>query len=215
VAPTESQASDGSAAIGTPAPSATHAASASEPPGPTDATQAGIDQEAATAVLKAASFDDPTTLDQVESVKDAPAVVSAAAALATTEPAGGPRWAVVYVLANATDSAPSLVPFLADTDITIRVMASIGAIGQGERAGFPPLIDALSHDESMSGFEPPMLAWASASLALARHTGLTLGPALDADMADREASIERWNDWWAQNASTVQFDPTTEEWAVP
>lgn len=119
------------------------------------------------------------------------------------------------MLANATDAAPDLTPFMTDADVTIRVMASIGAIGQGERLGFPVLIEALSHDELLAGFEPPTSAWAAASLALARHTGLAFGPALDADPVDREASIQRWNDWSAQNERSVQFDIATEEWATP
>jgi HEAT repeat protein len=165
-------------------------------------------------VLLAASFGDPPTLAKVEALKADPVMVSAAADALATAPAGAPRWAAVLVLANATGTATPLVPLLKDADVTIRVMAAIGAIGQGERAGFPVLIEALSHDEYMAGFEPPATAWATASLALARHTALVLGPALDADAADRDASTRRWQDWWTKNETSLHFDVATEEWSA-
>jgi hypothetical protein len=164
----------------------------------------------ATALLLAASFDAPETLDSVEANKTDPAVVAAASGLAGTAPSGAPRWAVVYVLANATGAAGSLGSFLSDADLTIKVMAAIGAVGQGDKAGFAVLVDALTADAPLAGFEPPVPAWVAASLALARHTGLTLGPAVDADTADREASVARWKEWLA--STSVQFDATTEEW---
>lgn len=182
---------------------------------PVESTPRELDADTARDVLLAASLLDPATLDEVDALKADPAVVSAAEQLAPSVSSDGPRWAVVYVLANATGTVPSLAPFLSDDDITIRLLASIGAIGQGDRTGFPVLIEALAHDEKLAGFEPPMSAWATASMALARHTGLTLGPALDADPADRRASLERWQAWWADHADSVEFDVTTEEWSSP
>jgi hypothetical protein len=180
------------------------------PTGSSSATEPTLSPDEARSLLLSASFDDPATLDRLDARKGDPAVVAAAEGLAPTAAAGGPRWAVVYVLANATGTAESLAPFIVDPDLTIKVMASIGAVGQGDKVGFAVLVDALTHDAPMAGFEPPTTAWVAASLALARHTGLALGPALDADPADRDASVVRWKEWLAKSA--VEFDPATEEW---
>ena len=164
--------------------------------------------------LSATTFADPTTIGRIELYKDSPAMVDAAAAAAKSTPTGATKWAAVYVLANADGHAADLAGFLTDTDITIRVMAAIGTIGQGESAGFPVLVEALAVDQPMAAFDPPMPAWEAAAIALARHTAQTLGPAFDADPTDRLDSQQRWRDWWTASASGLRFDETTELWSV-
>ena len=164
--------------------------------------------------LAATSFADPTTIGRIELYKESPTMVDAAAAAAKSTSTGATKWAAVYVLANADGHAADLAGFLTDTDITIRVMAAIGTIGQGDPAGFPVLVDALGVDQPMVAFDPPMPAWEAASIALARHTAQTLGPAFDADPTDRLDSQQRWRDWWTTSATGLRFDETTELWSV-
>ena len=173
-----------------------------------------ITTDQAQGALAATTFADPTTIGRIELYKESPAMVNAAAAAAKSSPTGAMKWAAVYVLANADDHAADLAGFLTDTDITIRVMAAIGTIGQGDSAGFPVLVDALAVDQPMVAFDPPMPAWEAASIALARHTAQTLGPAFDADPTDRLDSQQRWGDWWTASASGLRFDETTELWSV-
>ena len=180
----------------------------------TVATSVDISADRAQQLLAASTFDDSATLQQVDLYKDSPAMVDAAVAAAKSSPTGAAKWAAVYVLANADGHAADLAAFLTDTDATIRVMAAIGSIGQGEAAGFPVLIDALAVDQPMAAFEPPPPAWKEASIALARHTGLTLGPAFDADPIDRADAQKRWLDWWATNGHALHFDAATETWGV-
>jgi hypothetical protein len=189
-------------------------ATASTNPATTAASNADISADRAQRLLTASTFDDPTTLQQLDLYKESPAMVDAAAAAATASPSAAAKWAAVYVLANADGHGPDLAPFLTDTDATIRVMAAIGSIGEGESAGFPVLIDALSVDEPMASFEPAVPVWKEASMALAQHTGLTLGPAFDADPVDRSDAHQRWLDWWTANGTAVQFDAATESWSV-
>ena len=183
------------------------------------ATTIGSDVDITTAqaqeALAATTFADPTTIGRIELYKESPAMVDAAAAAAAELTLTGARkWAAVYVLANADGHAADLARFLTDADSTIRVMAAIGTIGQGESLGFPVLVDALAVDQPMVAFDPPMPAWEAASIALARHTAQTLGPAFDADPTDRHDSQQRWNDWWTASASGLRFDETTELWSV-
>jgi hypothetical protein len=173
-----------------------------------------ITTDQAQEALTTMAFADPSTIGRVELYKESPAMVDAAAATAKSAPTGATKWAVVYVLANADGHAADLVPFLTDADVTIRVMAAIGSIGQGEPAGFPILVEALAADQPMAAFDPPMAAWQAASIALARHTALTLGPAFDADAADRLDSQQRWHDWWTANSGGVHFDETAELWSA-
>ena len=172
-----------------------------------------ITTDQAQEALAATTFADPTTIGRIELYKESPAMVDAAAAAAKSTPTGARKWAAVYVLANADAHATDLARFLTDTDITIRVMAAIGTIGQGDSAGFPVLVDALAVDQPMVAFDPPMPAWEAASIALARHTAQTLGPAFDADPTDRLDSQRRWRDWWTAGATELHFDEATELWS--
>lgn len=180
----------------------------------TVASSVDISADQAQQLLSTSTFDDSATLQQVDLYKDSPAMVDVAAAAAKSSPSGATRWATVYVLANADGHAADLSPFLTDTDTTIRVMAAIGSIGQGDVAGFPVLIDALAIDQPMAAFEPPPPAWKEASIALARHTALTLGPAFDADPIDRSDAQQRWLDWWSTNGDSLRFDAATETWSA-
>lgn len=206
-APDATGGTDGTDVSDDSAPSATDPADTSGVP--------DVDAATATAAVESVSLADPATIGRLQLIRDAPATVEAArAVLDDAAAAPDARWAAVYVLANATGHGADLVPVLGDPDPTLRVLAAVGAVGQGEVAGFDVLVAALTDDTFARGIDPNSYVWELAAHALVRATGLTLGPAFDADMSDRRAAQARWSAWLAEHRAELTFDPATEEWST-
>jgi hypothetical protein len=174
-----------------------------------------ITVEEATVVLEAADLTDDASLREVDAIADAQATVDAAAGLIADEATGDALWSAVYVYANGGDDPSVLVPLLAHPDPTIRAMAAAGAIATGERAGFEPLVAALTDTSTMSGSEPPLPIWEFATGTLARYTGVgENGPPFDANARRRLLGQERWTAWLSENLDDLAFDPEAGGWSV-
>jgi hypothetical protein len=165
-------------------------------------------------LLNAARCDDSASLDAVAwlFLRD-DGVAAAGALLGRPELDLGVRWAAVYVYGlGGADPAP-LVPMLADTDPSVRLLAAMGLIARGRGEGFAPAVGALTDEDYLLGSHPRATAWRVAAQALVRHTlRADLGPPLDADAPMRVQAQQRWKDWLTATLPSLRFDPATAEW---
>ena len=184
--------------------------------GAPEPTTPAMTVEEATEVLEAADLADQVSRFEIDAVSDTQAAVDAAAGVIAEGATGDPLWAAVYVYANGGDDPAVLVPLLSDPDPTIRVMAAAGAVAMGERAGFEPLVAALTDTSTFAGSDPPLQIWQFATGTLARSTGVAEnGPPFDANERRRLLAVDRWTAWLEASGDGLTFDPDTGGWSVP
>jgi hypothetical protein len=159
--------------------------------------------------------DSDTLLPLLDGLRD-PGLLHAAEAALGTHPTGSLQFAAALLVVNSGGDGDLLVPLIADTNPTIRVMAGTGLIAQGRLEGFAPLIAALTDDTILDGHYPAQHAWEAATLALVRWTGLSdNGPPFDAAMSQRASAQERWSEWLGQHRATLTFDTAEGRWRAP
>jgi hypothetical protein len=142
-------------------------------------------------------------------------VVTAAREALETGASGDQLWAATYVWSNEGGDAEPLVALLGNEDSAIRYMAATGLIARGRIEGFRPLIEALTDESVLRGFEPPGPVWAAAATALVRFTAISEnGPPFDADPARLQLAQERWRAWFDGNESRLTFDDVDLVWST-
>lgn len=110
---------------------------------------------------------------------DDPATLAAATSLLAADPlpAPGALWAATYVYSlYSTDPAP-LRPLLGNDTPGVALMAAAGLVLTGDGAGFPALVDALTNQDYMPGWDGPYTMWRYATRVLVRAGNQQLGPA--------------------------------------
>ena len=156
--------------------------------------------------------DSDTLLPLLDGLGD-PGLLRAAEVALSTHPTGNLQFAAALLVANSGGDGDLLVPLIADTNPTIRVMAGTGLIAQGRLEGFAPLIGALTDDTILDGHYPVQHAWEAATLALVRWTALSdNGPPFDATVSQRASAQQRWSEWLSQHQATLTFDAAEGLW---
>lgn len=142
-------------------------------------------------------------------------VVEAARAALVDGASGAQLWAATYVWSNEGTDPEPLLELLDREDPAIRFMAATGLIARGRIEGFPPLIDALTDESLLIGFEPPGPVWVAAATALVRYTATSSnGPPFDADTARLHIAQGRWQAWFDANESRLEFDEVDRLWGT-
>jgi len=173
------------------------------------------DAPSATSVLQATQVNDPDTVDAAAWLRFSDDGVAAAAALlGQTGLAAGARWAAVYVYGNGGEDPAPLVPYAADPDPSVRLIAAAALIARGRGEGFAPAVDALTDTSMVTGTLPPCPSWVLAAQTLVRATARAdLGPPLDADDRLRRLSQDAWRRWLTDERPALHFDATTGLWS--
>lgn len=140
-------------------------------------------------------------------------VVAAAREALEAGASGDQLWAATYVWSNEGGDAEPLVGLLNNEDSAIRYMAAAGLIARGRIEGFPPLIEALTDESVLRGFEPLGPVWVAAATALVQYTAISAhGPPFDADSSRLELAQDRWQAWLEINQSRLTFDSVDLVW---
>jgi hypothetical protein len=167
-------------------------------------------------VISGFSFSDSEAFLNLIDHSSDPGVVEAAGAALVAGVSGEQLWAAVYVWSNDGNDPEPLVALLDNEDAAVRYMAATGLIGRGRIEGFGPLIEALTDETPLPGFEPPVPVWMAAATSLVRFTAISEhGPPFDADLSRLELARDRWRDWLAANETQLVFDSLDLVWRAP
>jgi hypothetical protein len=174
-----------------------------------------IDPAAAMTVLSGADLADPATLDAVSAMASEPAALATATALLTARalPPRPARWAATYVYSlYGKDPAP-LRRLLTDDTPGVALMAAGGLVALGDAAGFPVLIDALTDEGHMPGWDVPLRKWQYASFVLVSSTAISdYGPPNDAEATRLAAAQAKWKTWLSTSQPSLHFDAVAQRW---
>jgi hypothetical protein len=180
---------------------------------PTDVSASGMTQQDAAAALSSFSFESDESQYAIHDHRSDAAMVQAAGAALSSGVSGPELWAATWIWVNEGNDVAPLLPLLADTDASVRIMAATGLIARGRSEGFAPLIDELNDSSMLVGQEPPTTAWAAAATSLVRFTGIAdNGPPFDADVSRRQLAQQRWRDWLGANQASLAFDGEKGLW---
>ncbi len=177
-----------------------------------------LDPAAATATLEAVRLDDPATLDAVGAIAGEPATLAAATILLTANPLPAPsvRWAATYVYSlYGKDPAP-LRPMITDDTPGVPLMAAAGLVSLGDPSGFSVLIEALTNQAQMPGWDSPLPVWQYATAVLVGSTAISeFGPPDDAETTRVAIAQARWRTWLATTQPTLKYDSASQIWGAP
>lgn len=127
------------------------------------------------------------------------------------------RYASLFALAmTAEPGAPldALRPFLQSSDPSERMMAAGALVANGEKAGLPVLIDALTSTAPLRFHDPSLLAWQLARSTLIQYTDEDMGLlARPGARWEPEAAQARWRAWWQKSEPHVTW--TGQYFTVP
>lgn len=171
--------------------------------------------DAITHDITGANLDQRDSVNQLALDAEDPQGAQAARQVLAGSPSGDVRWAAVFVYAGSgTDPAP-LAKLLNDSELNIRLLAAAGAVLEGDSAGFPVLIDLLTHNDIMWGSEPPRLFREFAATILITATAdSSRGPAVDATTSQVAAAQKRWQQWWSASGATLKYNSATRIWSA-
>lgn len=118
------------------------------------------------------------------------------------------RYASLFALAMTAERGPSLEslrPLLRSADPSERLMAAGTLVVNGEKAGLPVLVDALTSEAPLR-YEPTRLAWEFARSTLIEFTdedmGLLARPGAKWNSKKAQAS---WRAWWERSEPDVTW----------
>lgn len=203
--------------------SCTRAGSATPPPdgGPTGSstTPAGAATPLASGegaeVIEEFSLSDADAFVRLTDHGQDPVVVAAAEKALSGGASGDQLWAATYVWSNEGSDPEPLVALLDNESAAVRFMAATGLIARGRIEGFTSLIDSLTDESFLVGFEPPRPVWDAAATSLVRFTGIAdNGPPFDADPPRLRLAQERWRAWFEANQARLSFDPERLLWGA-
>jgi hypothetical protein len=164
-------------------------------------------------VIDGFSFSDPDAFHRLTDHSGDPDVVEAAGAALIAGVSGEQLWAAVYVWSNEGADPEPLVALLNNEEAAVRFMAATGLIARGRIEGFTTLIDSLTDESFLTGFEPPRPVWDAAATSLVRFTGIAdNGPPFDADTPRLRLAQERWRAWFEANQARLTFDSEELLW---
>lgn len=120
------------------------------------------------------------------------------------------RYASLFALAMTAEpgaSLDALRPFLQSTDPSERMMAAGALAANGEKAGLPVLIEALTSTAPLRFHDPSLLAWQLARSTLIQYTDEDMGLlARPGARWEPEAAQARWRAWWQKNESRLGWN---------
>lgn len=120
------------------------------------------------------------------------------------------RWASAFALsltAARGESLDALRPLLRSRDLDERLLAAGALAFNGEKAGLPPLIEAITSTELLRFEDPPRPGWHFARSTLIQLTDEDLGLLARAGGRwDAEATQARWKAWWRRNEARVAWN---------
>jgi len=178
---------------------------ATRPSGPPTASQVAVSANACTDLIKAVDLARPETIDAVDPCRFTDAGADAARRVLQSNPAGGARWAALWVYA-ASDADPApLAPYLTSDDPTVRAMAAAATVRFGDRAGFAVLGQSLTESRQLEGTRPPSTI---AAFALGTLNAVVLGD-------DVPTAADAWPSWLGAHAAGLVFDAAAGTWSQP
>ncbi len=176
-----------------------------------------LDEPAATAIITAADPADPAALGALDAVIADPATLAAATAILNSDPlpAGGTLWGATYVYSLfGRDPAP-LARLLTDETPGVSLMAAAGLVSTGDASGFPVLVEALTHEGHMPGWDTPLTKWQYAASVLVGSTANSdLGPPKDAESTRLATAQQKWREWLTTTLPTLHFDEGNQLWVA-
>jgi len=85
-------------------------------------------------------------------------------------------------------------------------MAAGALVFNGDKAGVPVLIEALTSDEPLRYYDPSLLAWQFARQTLIQFTDEDMGLlARPGRRWEPEEAQARWRAWWQKNEARVHW----------
>jgi hypothetical protein len=171
---------------------------------------------AATTILNAAKLHVDASMGAVVGIRYTAAGTEAAAAVLASGATGDQLWAATYVYASSGTDLGPLRKLMADAtaSASVRAMAAAALVGNGDTAGFEPLIAALGSPDELDGSEPAGTIWEFAADVLERYTQTGFGPTLTATDAERSTIQGRWTAWLEANRAKLRFDAAAHLWVT-
>ncbi|HLA65989.1 MAG TPA: hypothetical protein VJP05_00670 [Acidimicrobiia bacterium] len=171
--------------------------------------------QAAEQIIRDVRLNDPESLAALDEIRFTETGAAAAGSLLATHLTGDLLWAATYVYASSGRDAAPLRGVLVEADATVRVMAAAGLVARGDRAGFEPLIRALTDRDLLAGSEPPQEVWTFATTTLVRYAGRQ-GPVQSPNAGPDElaAAKRAWEQWLRANGDSLRFDSVRGVWST-
>lgn len=98
----------------------------------------------------------------------------------------------------------------AGSDPELRVLAALGQIASGERAGIGTLVTCLADEEA-----PLYLRQRGLEALREINRGRSFGLDLDASMEEARPGLKAWQAWWLRTGNQVHWDPASGRFTAP
>jgi hypothetical protein len=121
------------------------------------------------------------------------------------------HYAAVYTLAQTATShegMAQLEQMLTSPDTNERMLAAGSLLSLGDKEAIPVLIAALSSNDQISYWDPPLQAYGFARAELMFYTSNDFGLVKATTLSTASAAQPAWQKWWTKDGASVHFDST-------